>query len=59
MQVPDTPPREAADISGVVGAVPKDGVVAVAAVVATERPARARSIRESSPLPWITAIAPR
>jgi len=55
MQDPDTPLREAGSINGAAGVVRKDEAVAPAG----ECRARAKSTRESLPLPWITAIAPR
>lgn len=57
MQDPDTPLREAGSTNGAAGVVRKDEVV-VPAAVAEECPVSARSIRESSRLPWITATAP-
>jgi hypothetical protein len=56
MQDPDTPLKEAGSTNGAAGVVRKGEVVVPAA--AEECPVSARSIRESLPLPWITAIAP-
>jgi hypothetical protein len=57
MQDPDTPLKEAGSTNGAAGVVRKGEVVDPPAV-AGECPVSARSIRESLPLPWITAIAP-
>jgi len=58
MQVPDTPPREAASISGAVGAV-RNVATIKAEAAAMAWGGRARKIKASLPLPWITVIAPR
>jgi len=52
----DTPPmEEAGSTNGAVGVVRRDEAVAAEEA----RPVPARSIRESSPPPWITVTAPR